>query len=195
MKAQITLFILFISTAFAYGQTNIHNQMHSNLLSNYENPLHRSIIPSLVEEEIETRELQHCLSAESEMLIDDILKEAHKYIGVKYRHGAKGPKAFDCSGYSSYIYKQFGFDLSPSSRMQYTQGVPVARNDLRKGDLVFFTSRSSGKNVGHVGIVVTANNETGEFTFIHASIKGVKVSPFEGYYVPRYVGARRVITE
>lgn len=169
--------------------------MHSNLLSNYENPLHRSIIPSLAEEEIETRELQHCLSAESEMLIDDILKEAHKYIGVKYRHGAKGPKAFDCSGYSSYIYKQFGFDLSPSSRMQYTQGVPVARNDLRKGDLVFFTSRSSGKNVGHVGIVVTANNETGEFTFIHASIKGVKVSPFEGYYVPRYVGARRVITE
>lgn len=195
LKSYIFILIVMSTIMFAYGQSSVHNQMHSKLLTNYENPLQRSIIPSMVEEEIEDRESQNYLSAESEMLIDDILKEAHKYIGVKYRHGAKGPKAFDCSGFSSYVYKQFGFSLSPSSRMQYTQGVPVERNDLRKGDLVFFTSRRSGKNVGHVGIVVTANNETGEFTFIHASIKGVKVSPFEGYYVPRYVGARRVITE
>ncbi len=195
LKSYIFILTVMSTITFAYGQSSVHNQMHSKLLTNYENPLQRSIIPSMVEEEIEDRESQNYLSAESEMLIDDILKEAHKYIGVKYRHGAKGPKAFDCSGFSSYVYKQFGFSLSPSSRMQYTQGVPVERNDLRKGDLVFFTSRRSGKNVGHVGIVVTANNETGEFTFIHASIKGVKVSPFEGYYVPRYVGARRVITE
>ena len=67
--------------------------------------------------------------------------------------------------------------------------------DGKNGDLVFFTSRSSGKNVGHVGIVVTANNETGEFTFIHASLKGVKVSECEGYYERRYVGAKRIITE
>jgi cell wall-associated NlpC family hydrolase len=110
-------------------------------------------------------------------------------------HGAKGPHAFDCSGYTSYIYKQFGYTISPSSRHQYTEGTPVSRKELRKGDLVFFTSRSSGKNVGHVGIVVTANNETGEFTFIHASLKGVKVSECEGYYERRYVGAKRIITE
>ena len=66
---------------------------------------------------------------------------------------------------------------------------------VKKGDLVFFTSRSSGKNVGHVGIVVSADNETGEFKFIHASIKGVKVSECEGYYQKRYVGAKRIILE
>ena len=71
----------------------------------------------------------------------------------------------------------------------------MERNDLRKGDLVFFTSRRSGKNVGHVGIVVSADNESGDFKFIHASVKGVKVSDFEGYYLGRYVGARRIITE
>ena len=47
----------------------------------------------------------------------------------------------------------------PSSRTQYTEGSTVDRKDLRKGDLVFFTSRRSGRNVGHVGIVVSADNE------------------------------------
>ena len=58
---------------------------------------------------------------------------------------------------------------------------------------MFFTSRSSGKNVGHVGIVYSVNPATGDFSFIHASLKGVKISRFEGYYVPRYVGAKRII--
>ncbi len=105
----------------------------------------------------------------------------------------KGPNAFDCSGFTSYVYKQFGYKISPASRIQYTDGVNVDRKNLRKGDLVFFTSRSSGKNVGHVGIVVSADNETGKFKFIHASIKGVKVDECAGYYEGRYVGARRII--
>ena len=70
----------------------------------------------------------------------------------------------------------------------------VDRKHLRKGDLVFFTSRSSGSNVGHVGIVVSADNATGSFKFIHASIKGVRINECEGYYEKRYVGARRIIT-
>lgn len=107
----------------------------------------------------------------------------------------KGPHAFDCSGFTSYVYKQFGYKISPASRIQYTDGVKVDRKDLRKGDLVFFTSRSSGKNVGHVGIVVSADNETGAFKFIHASIRGIKVSACEGYYANRYVGARRIIND
>jgi len=93
------------------------------------------------------------------------------------------------------VYRQFGYSISPSSRTQYTEGSAVDRKDIRKGDLVFFTSRRSGRNVGHVGIVVSADNEKGTFKFIHASVKGVKISDFEGYYVPRYIGARRIIKE
>ena len=108
----------------------------------------------------------------------------------------KGPNEFDCSGFTSYVYKQFGYTISPASRIQYTDGVKVDRKTLRKGDLVFFTSRSSGRNVGHVGMVVSADNETGSFKFIHASIRGVKISSSdEAYYAKRYVGARRIITE
>ena len=87
-----------------------------------------------------------------------------------------------------------GVELSRSSRSQYTQGEPVSKNDLQCGDLVFFTSRGSGKSIGHVGIVVDVDAMNGSFNFIHASLKGVKVSnSSEPYYSRRYVGARRVM--
>lgn len=157
----------------------------------------RTVVNDMLKDDISKRESESMgsLSAQSQQLIADILTEANRHMGKPYRHGMKGPNAFDCSGFTSYVYKQFGYTISPTSRLQYNDGVSVDRKSLRKGDLVFFTSRSSGKNVGHVGMVVSANNETGEFTFIHASLKGVRISACEGYYARRYVGARRIITQ
>lgn len=172
-----------------------HNKAHKEQLANVKNRMDKDVINNMVKSDVERRENISGLSAESSKMINDILTEAQKHIGKKYVHGTHGPNTFDCSGFTSYVYKQFGFNISPGSRIQYTQGTPVARNDLRKGDLVFFTSRSSGKNVGHVGIVWEADNEKGTFKFIHASIRGVRISDFEGYYVPRYVGAKRIITK
>lgn len=198
MRLNIILFVIFSCSILVNAQsssTNIHKQLHQQQLAKNISPIEMLDVFEYVEEDLKDRETKSELSIESEKLIDDLLAEAHKYIGTRYVHGAKGPHAFDCSGYTSFIYKQFGYIISPSSRHQYTEGTPVSRNELRKGDLVFFTSRSSGKNVGHVGIVVSADNETGEFKFIHASIKGVKVSECEGYYQNRYVGAKRIILE
>lgn len=172
-----------------------HSAAHQELLAGNKARIDKSVISDMVSNDIVAREHIAGLSAESSKLIDDLLDEGRSHIGKKYVHGAKGPNTFDCSGFTSYVYKQFGYNISPGSRIQYTQGTPVARNELRKGDLVFFTSRSSGNNVGHVGIVVSADNETGKFKFIHASIRGVRISDFEGYYVPRYVGAKRIITK
>lgn len=171
-----------------------HNKIHSEQLANAKSRMDKNVITNMLREDIAKKE-EHTISEESTKMISDLLSEAHRYIGRPYVHGAKGPKAFDCSGFTSYVYRQFGYTISPSSRAQYTEGTNVERNDLRKGDLVFFTSRRSGKSVGHVGIVVSADNESGDFKFIHASVKGVKVSDFEGYYLGRYVGARRIITE
>lgn len=169
-----------------------HQNAHKALMANSKKGLDKAVIKDQLSKEIIAKENANALTAESSKLIDDLLAESRTHIGKRYVHGAKGPSAFDCSGFTSYVYKQFGYSIS-SSRQQYTEGVPVDRKDLRKGDLVFFTSRSSGKNVGHVGIVVSADNETGNFKFIHASIRGVKISDFEGYYVPRYIGAKRII--
>ena len=72
----------------------------------------------------------------------------------------------------------------------------VENKDLRPGDLVFFKGRNRKGGIGHVGIVVTADNEKGTFRFIHASTsQGIRIDVNDGYYAARYVGARRIITE
>lgn len=200
-----TLFSTFIIAScgiFTYAQTSsktlsVHQKLHQQQLANVNSKIDKSVITDMLQEDVIRREnsSSHSISNESSKLINDLLTEASRHIGKPYVHGSKGPKSFDCSGFSSYVYKQFGYTLSPASRAQYLEGVKVERNDLQKGDLVFFTSRNSGGAVGHVGIVVSADNKTGKFKFIHASIRGVKISDFDGYYVPRYIGARRIITE
>lgn len=125
--------------------------------------------------------------------MENLMDEAFSLIGTRYRSGASGPGGFDCSGFTSYLYRQMGIELNRSSRGQYTQGEAVANNNLQTGDLVFFTSPRSGRGIGHVGIVVDYDPINGNFSFIHASIKGVKVSQSnEPYYSRRYVGARRI---
>lgn len=201
MKLKNVLTAIFIASVSisAAAQTNAktaHQRAHQEQLANVKSSkMDRSVVNDMVKNDVAKREsdLISGLSAENSKLINDMLAEANKHLGKPYRHGMKGPNAFDCSGFTSYVYKQFGFSISPGSRIQYTQGSAVDRKHLRKGDLVFFTSRSSGNNVGHVGMVVEANNETGEFKFIHASIRGVRISECEGYYQQRYVGARRII--
>lgn len=196
LSLAITLF--GAAGALAQSHNNAHQQAHQQHkahIAKATTPADRARIKHHINDEVFAREENGGLSSESSAMIDDLLKEAQKHIGKRYVHGAKGPNAFDCSGFSSYVYKQFGYKISPASRMQYTEGVAVAREDLRKGDLVFFTSRSSGNAVGHVGIVMNNDKSTGKVTFIHASIKGVRISEIEGYYKNRYVGGRRIITE
>lgn len=169
-----------------------HEQAHQRL-ANVNTKLDITSINEKIQEEIMQRESGREVESEDRQMIGDLLKEARKHIGKPYRHGMKGPKAFDCSGFSSYVYKQFGYKISPASRAQFHEGVKVDRKHLKEGDLVFFSSRSSGSNVGHVGIVISADNATGDFKFIHASIKGVKIDECKGYYANRYIGARRII--
>ncbi len=127
----------------------------------------------------------------------DIVKVAMKYIGVPYRSGRMNPKVgFDCSGFTTYVFKKENIQLTRSSRSQFTEGVEVSScTDLQKGDLVFFGgSRSSSTSIGHVGIVTDVNPSTGTFSFIHASRTGIRISSSdEPYYAKRYVGARRIL--
>lgn len=158
--------------------------------------LDKSTITKMVEADIAARENSKGISAETDELLNDLLSEARSHLGKGYSRGSKGPRAFDCSGFSSYVFRQFGYNLSPSSRDQYNQGEKVDRKELRKGDLVFFTGRNSKGGVGHVGIVVDAD-EKGNFTFIHAATsKGITVSSCkEPYYASRFIGGKRIIEE
>ena len=127
--------------------------------------------------------------------VNRIMDEAMKHIGARYRSGSKGPNAFDCSGFTSYVFGRSNLNIGCSSRDQYARNIPISRSEMQRGDLVFFTSPHSGRNVGHVGIVVDVDPITRTFNFIQASSKsGVKISnSSEGFYARRYVGVRRVL--
>lgn len=139
---------------------------------------------------------QSSLRQNHRSVVSDLLDYAFKFRGVPYRHGAMSPRAFDCSGFTSYVFKQFGISLDRRSSAQINDGRRVKREDLQPGDLVFFTGRAIGNRIGHVGIVTEVDkNGKGGFKFIHAAVhSGITEShSSEAYYSPRYRGACRVI--
>ena len=125
---------------------------------------------------------------------DDILNKATSLLGARYRSGSKGPYTFDCSGFTSYVYGQNNISIGCSSRDQYARNIPIRRDEMQPGDLVFFTSPHSGHNVAHVVLVIDYDPINDTFIFIHASSKnGVKISnSTDGNYMRRYIGVRRV---
>lgn len=126
----------------------------------------------------------------------DIVEKAKEFLGVPYRYGCMNPKkGFDCSGFTTYVYKSLDIQLTRTSRSQIKDGVWIEdRRDLQAGDLVFFTGTRSKKTIGHVGIVTEVDEHTGEFEFIHAGRGGICInSSSDGYYDRRYVGACRVL--
>lgn len=112
----------------------------------------------------------------------DIVAYAKKFLGCRYVYGTAGPKTFDCSGLTSYVYKHFGYSLNRTSGGQRSNGKNVKKSDLEPGDILCFT--------GHVGIYIGGNK------FIHAANprKGVIISSLsESYYVKNYITARRIL--
>lgn len=132
-------------------------------------------------------------------VVEELKNIAARYLGRRYVWGATGPKNFDCSGFTSYVFKQAGIQLNRTSQMQYRQGTPVDKADLKPGDLMFFSSPRTGRGVvGHVGMVVDVEEDGKRVTFIHASTsKGITYQKFpdSGYFNRRYIGAKRVLNE
>lgn len=110
---------------------------------------------------------------------------AMQYLGIPYVWGAASPSTgFDCSGLTMYVFNQVGVSLPHYAAAQYGMGVPVSKDQLQPGDLVFF------RGLGHMGMYIGGGN------MIHAPRTGdvVKISSLsESYYVANWVGARRVL--
>ena len=121
-------------------------------------------------------------SKKSKTTGEDIIAYAKKYLGYKYVYGTAGPNTFDCSGFTSYVYKHFGYSLNRTSSGQRSNGKKVSKSDLKAGDILCFS--------GHVGLYIGGNK------FIHAANprKGVIISSLsESYYVKTYITARRIL--
>ncbi|OIP84702.1 MAG: hypothetical protein AUK44_01755 [Porphyromonadaceae bacterium CG2_30_38_12] len=129
-------------------------------------------------------------------LCDSILNYGKMYLGTRYRSGSQGPNGFDCSGFTSYIFNKFGFNLKHSSAAQSEQFPHINKDDIQPGDLVFFNGHRRGSRVGHVGVVV-AKHDSGAFDFMHAAFSGgiIVSNSEEAYYKRRYLKAGRVLND
>lgn len=121
-------------------------------------------------------------------LPDKVVTTASKYQGAPYRFGGTTPKGFDCSGYTQLVFKAHGISLPRTSDQQYKLGRPISKKELRKGDLVFFSTYEPGPS--HVGIY----DGNGKFWNATTS-RGVMASPLNDphYWGSRYLGARRIL--
>lgn len=133
---------------------------------------------------------ENTLSYTGEAEPDEIINYAKQFLGTKYVYGAMNPKkGFDCSGFVSYVMKNFNISLTRNSSGMASDGVSVSKDELQKCDLVFFAT-SGGKKISHVGMYI------GDGKFIHSSTYGggvVITSLSEKYYSNCYVSATRVL--
>jgi cell wall-associated NlpC family hydrolase len=121
----------------------------------------------------------------SSAIATSLTRSAMRFIGTPYVFGGTRPSGFDCSGYVQHVYAMLGIHLPRTADAQFDAGRHIATT-MKPGDLVFFHTYAPG--VSHVGIYL-GNNK-----FIHSSAShGVAISNLHnGYWAPRYVGAKRV---
>lgn len=132
---------------------------------------------------------------ESASSSSDIVDTAKQYLGIRYVYGGASPSGFDCSGFTMYIYQQYGYSLPHTATGQWQSGLGTrvySISALQPGDLVFFNdpARNAGKACSHAGIYI------GNGQFIHSSFSssgGVIISDLtSGYYYNYFVGGIHV---
>ena len=119
----------------------------------------------------------------------EIADYALQFVGYPYVYGGSSPKGFDCSGFTSYVYRQFGYSINRTASGQLDNGTSVSMSELQPGDLVMFRKSGSSSRASHVGIYI------GNGQFVHASTSkvGVIVSNMsDAYYTSGFVGGRRI---
>ena len=127
--------------------------------------------------------------------IDDLLAEAQTYLGTPYRYGGMTRNGIDCSAFVLSVFGAVtGMNLPRVAASQAQEGEKIEKDQLQKGDLVFFSHQGRGR-ISHVGIVEEVSPE-GDVKFIHAATsKGVMISSLnDSYWGPKYRFAKRVIS-
>ncbi|WP_298782456.1 C40 family peptidase [uncultured Polaribacter sp.] len=124
---------------------------------------------------------------------DRIVENALKYKGVKYKFGGVTKKGMDCSGVIYVAFGEENFKLPRVSRDMAKSGPEISLSKTRKGDLLFFKTGKSSRNVNHVGLVIS--NKKGQIRFLHStSSRGVITSLLsEKYWNKAFVKAIKVL--
>ena len=130
---------------------------------------------------------EQTVHSQTELLLDF----AMGYLGTRYRYGGNSPReGFDCSGFACFVFNEFGIQLPRISADMSKTGRYVGKNELQKGDLVFFATGPT-RRINHVGIITETSPRV---LMIHSSTSaGIRIDDINSeYYRKRYVTSRRV---
>jgi lipoprotein Spr len=121
---------------------------------------------------------------------------AKTLIGIPYRYASSNPAiGFDCSGFVSYVFHNFGFNVPRSSTEFNQAGTPVKLENAKVGDVLIFTGTNPRRRVvGHVGIIADIEGDT--IKFIHSTsgkAHGVTVTTLNPYYKSRLMKAVSIL--
>lgn len=130
-------------------------------------------------------------------IVDQILAIGRSFLGMPYKYAGYDPATgFDCSGFVSYLFKQFNIDVPRSSSALAKVGTDIPLAQTRPGDLLFYGYKKNGAiRTSHVALVYSHNN--GRLAFIHSSSRGVVIddpsSSSWDYWEKRFLFAKRVL--
>jgi cell wall-associated NlpC family hydrolase len=141
----------------------------------------------------EVEELDYVINTDNtSYLVEQLINSATENIGVNYRSGGTTNAGFDCSGLMYNIFDLYNIKLPRSSFEQSKLGAVVERENIKKGDLIFF--RTNGRRqINHVGMVLEITAD--EIKFIHSSTSnGVMISSTkESYYQKAFAQVNRIL--
>ena len=124
-------------------------------------------------------------------VVAQLIQYAKRYIGCPYVWAGAGPNVFDCSGYTMYVYKHFGYNFGHGCVVQSNAlGAQLSISQLLPGDMVFFDTNGGNNSLEHVGIYI------GNGDFVHASSGQGRVmisNLYSGYYNANFMWGKRVI--
>ena len=141
----------------------------------------------------ETNEEDYSIeSSNVSYLVEQLINSVSSKIGTRYKSGGTTDEGYDCSGLMYSIFTLYGINLPRSSIEQSKIGTVIQRENVQKGDLIFF--RTHGRNqINHVGMVVEILED--EIKFVHSSTSsGVIISSTkEPYYQKSFAQLNRVL--
>jgi len=124
---------------------------------------------------------------------EQVVITAQAYLGSPYRYGGTTKAGMDCSGLLIKSYASVGVDLPRTAHEQSKVGKKVPIDELKEGDMIFFSASPGKGKVTHAGIV-TKSSGGDHIYFIHSSsVKGVvEANLYDDYYIKRFVEGRRI---
>lgn len=180
---------------YKFTEKDATGYVHKSLITLVENSVSsRGLKDDRIQEETEEKHKENNneqLNQNANSKGIEVVEFALKYLGYKYVVGGKNPETgFDCSGFTRFVFLQFGYGLGNTAAEQNNIGTEISRNDLKPGDLILFYDEAKTK-IGHTGIYIS----DGEFIHSANPERGVVKDNINtnSYYNERYIVARRIV--